>query len=203
MLGIVGAVALAGCGTDSKGPSSTQTTVAATPQAPAEIPRSWRREIDTKHGFSAGVPPHWQLVGKGRSVLFRSPDRLVALSLAVDRNEAAFGTPPVQFARRALASLSGYRGSLIAGPPRPIGATPLATAAVRAQGVAKGTGVRQKVEFVVLRRDHLVNFTAVIAANAKQAPRDDIDVARRILRSVRDHPPTVAGEAAQRSGRSG
>lgn len=193
LLGIVGAVALAGCGSDGGDDQSTaQRTVVATPQTPANVPKSWKREVDKRRGFSVGVPPGWQLKAMGDAVLFRSPDRLVAVSLSADRHEAAFGTQPIQFARRALASLSGYRRQLTGGSPRPIGATPLDSAAVRAQGVAKESGVRQKVEFVVLRRDHLVNFTAVIAANAEQTPGSEIDLARRILSSVRDHPPGSA-----------
>ena len=200
LLGAIVAAALAGCGGGSDGSTSTQRTVAETPQRPAQIPKSWKPYTDRGRGFSMGVPAGWKLNGRGASVLLRSPDRLVALSLSADRNDAAFGMPPDKFARRALSSLAGYKQRLKAGPPRPIGATPLDTAAVRAEGVAKGSGVPQKVEFVVLRRDHLVNFTSVIAANAKQTPGAEIDLARRILRSVRDEPPR---SAAQRSGRSG
>ncbi len=203
LLGAIAAAAFAGCGSGSDEVTSTQRTVAETPQKPAHIPKSWRREVDRRRGFSVGVPPGWKLTQRGASVLFRSPDHLLAMSLSADRNEAAFGMAPAQFARRALASLPGYRQRLKAGQPRPIGATPLQTAAVRAEGTAKGSGVRQKVEFVVLRRDRQVNFTAVVAANAKQTPGAEIDLARRVLRSVRDEPPRPPSSASQRSGRSG
>lgn len=194
---VLGLTALAGCGSSST--TSTHQRVAESPQDAAHMPKSWKRRVDRRQGLQIGVPSGWKSRIAGRSLLMRSPDHLVALSLAASRGEAALSTPPAKFARRAFASLTGYRHDLVAGPVRSIGATPLDTAAVRAQGVAKRSGVRQKVELVVLRRDHIVSYTAVIAANAKLAPHGEIDLARRILRTLRDRPPAQAA----RSGRSG
>jgi hypothetical protein len=177
--------AMAGCG----GGESTTASVPTTPQTTAKIPSSWEHKVNTVQGFTIGVPPHWKHSGSGDSVLFRSPDRLVAISLATERRAGAFEMPPGEFARTAIASLSGYRHPLRPGPTRVIGGTPLDTAAVRSEGVAKSNGVRQKVEFAVLRRDHAVNFTAVIAANAKDTPHHELDVARKMVASVRDDPP--------------
>lgn len=196
---VFGLTALAGCGSSSGPTTSTHQRVAESPQDPAHMPKSWKRRVDRQHGLQIGVPSGWKSRIAGRSLLMRSPDHLVALSLAASRGEAALSTPPAKFARRAFASLTGYRHDLVAGPVRSIGATPLDTASVRAQGVAKRGGVRQKVELVVLRRDHIVSYTAVIAANAKLAPHGEIDLARRILRTLRDRPPAQAA----RSGRSG
>jgi hypothetical protein len=190
---------LAGCGSGSEDKTSTEPTAPAAPQKPAAIPKSWDRKVNTVLGFSIGVPPHWRHAGQGSAVLFRSPDRLVAVSVSAERRAGAFEMPPGEFARRAIVALPGYRQPLRPGPTRPLGGTPFDTAAVRATGVAKSNGVRQKAEFDVLRRDHSVNFTAVVAANAKDTPHHELDVARQMVRSVRDHPP----QAAQRSGRSG
>jgi hypothetical protein len=187
-----------GCGSDAAN-DSTHAAVRA-PQKPAALPRSWTRKANSREGFSVGVPPHWEQSRRGDAVLFRSPDRLVALSLATDRRDAAFTTPPGRFARMALGSLRGYRRPLRPGPTRPVGGTPLQGAAVRSEGVARANGVRQKIEVAVLRRDHSVNFTALIAANARQTPHHELDVARRVVRTVRDRPPRAG---AQRSGRSG
>ncbi len=196
--GVLAVAALAGCGGDSGGGTST-VPAGTSPQKPAEIPKSWTRMVNAIQGFSIGVPPHWRHSGNGGSVLFRSPDRLVAVSLGTERRAAAFVMPPGEFARRGIAALRGYRQPLEPGPTRVIGGTPFTTAAVRAEGVASSNGVRQKVEFAVLRRDHSVNFTAVTAANAKDTPHHELEIARRMVRTLRDHPP----QQGQRSGRSG
>jgi hypothetical protein len=199
VIGALVLTAVAGCGGGSATTTTSTRAATSTPQKPASIPRSWKRKVNAVQGFSIGMPRDWTHSGHGTSVLFRSPDRLVALSLGTRRGVAAFALPPGEFARRGIAALRGYRHPLKPGPTRVIGGTPFVTASVRSEGVARSNGVRQKVEFAVLRRDHAVNFTAVTAANAKDTPHHELEVARHMVRTLRDHPP----HPDQRSGRSG
>jgi hypothetical protein len=182
---LAGAVAIAGCGSAGVTPPPTVAEIA---QQPAKPPPRWRVKLDHAHGFSIAVPPGWAVVDNGGAVLFRSPDHLVAVSLSVDRTPAAFAGPPAEFARQTLAALPGYESPLRPGPPRRITGTPLKAIAVGSSGVASAGGVRQNVEVAVLRRDGLVNYTAVTAANSKATPAVDSAQANRILKTIRDLP---------------
>jgi hypothetical protein len=180
------ALVIAGCGSSPAKPSPP--TIVETAQQPANLPPGWSRHLDNAHGFSLAVPPDWEKSDLGDSVLFRSPDHLVALSLSVDRTPAAFQSPPAEFARQTLAALSGYRSELKPGPPRAIGGTPLQGVVVESRGVTVAGSIAQDVQVAVLRRDRLVNYTAVIAANAKSTPAPEGAQAARMLRTVRDLP---------------
>ena len=162
--------------------------MAESAQRPAKPPPGWHTALDNRHGFSIARPPGWESSGPSRSVLYRSPDHLVAVSISVDRTPAAFTGSPASFARQTLRALPGYERRLEPSPPHPISATPLHGALVTAPGVTKQGTVRQEVEVAVLRRDHLVNYTAVIAANATATPGQEIAAARVMVASLRDLP---------------
>jgi hypothetical protein len=179
------AVASGGCGSSSV---TTPPAVVESAQAPAKLPPGWRRHLDNSHGFSMGLPPGWALNDNGDSILLRSPDHLVALSLSVDRTADAFASPPPAFARQTLVALPGYEDKLVPGPPQKLTGTPLEASIVRSRGVTSKEGVHQDVEVAVLRRDTLVNYTGVIAANAASTPAPELGDARRILQTIRDLP---------------
>jgi hypothetical protein len=182
-LAIAAAALVAGCGGSGITPPQV---VVETAQQPAKALPGWKGRLDHTHGFSIALPPGWTAIENGDAVLFRSPDHLVAVSLSVDRTEPAFSSPPAEFARQTLAALPGYRSPLQPGPPRRIAGTPLQGVGVRSSGVAGA--VRQNVEVAVLRRDRLVNYTAVIAANAKATPTAELALADRMLKTIRDFP---------------
>lgn len=178
----------AGCGSSGTTTSSSTSTRPETAQKPAKLPYAWTRQLNNEHGFSIGVPPGWRSSDEGNAVLYRSPDQLVALTLSVDRTTEAFDASVDEFARQTLTALEGYEGKLVPSPPRRLGGTPLETALVSSSGVASESGVRQDVEVAVLRRDHLVNYTAVIAANARSTPPAELELAAQILKTLRDLP---------------
>lgn len=178
--------AVAGCGSDGKPAKSTPTRVESA-QPPAKHPSGWKTVLDNDHGFSIAVPPGWSAGGRRGTMLYRSPDHLVAVSLSVDRTSGAFRTSPASFARQTLRALSGYKGKLVPSASHPIAGIPLDGVLVTATGESKD-GVRQEVEVAVLRRDHLVNYTAVIAANAGSTPPEEIAAARVMVASLRDLP---------------
>ncbi len=179
------ALAAPGCG---PGPTTAQqSTRAETPQKPAKPPGGWHRRFDRTHGYSISVPPGWATHSGGSASLYRSPDGLVAVSVSVDRTPGAFRVSPAAFARRTLRALKGYRRKLEPGPAHDISHTPLDAAIAGATGVTKKGGVREEVEAAVLRRDHLVNYTAVIVANGAAPPQELAD-ARVFAASIRDQP---------------
>lgn len=190
----IGLAALAGCG----GGSTTSTGTAAPPEAAQKLPKlppGWKAHRDRSVGYAIGVPSGWELNGPGKRVLFRSPDHLVAVTLAADRDEKAFAVPLEKFATQALAALPGFKSPLHPGKPGPFKGTPLEAVQTTAAGAEAG-GLKERATLVVLRRDHVVNYTVAVVENAeRQSSRLDRAVALRMVRTLRDQPP--------RSGRSG
>ena len=178
-------LALGACGSSGV---TTPKTVAESAQQPATPPAGWRTMLNHLHGFSIAVPPGWSVEESGDAVLIRSPDHLVAVSLSVDRTPQAFSSPPAAFARQAIQALPGYDNPLRPGPLRAISGTPLRAIETSSSGVASAGSVRQDIELAVLRRDHLVNYTAVIAANAGSAPAAERALASRMLTTIRNLP---------------
>jgi hypothetical protein len=184
-----------GCGGDG---STTSTGKAAPPEAAQKLPKlppGWKAHRDRSVGYAIGVPPGWQLNGHLKRVLFRSPDHLVAVTLAADRDEQAFTVPLEKFATQALGALPGFKSPLHPSKPKAFKGTPLDAVQTSAVGGEAG-GLKERATLVVLRRDHIVNYTVAILENAeRQSSRLDRAVALRMVRTLRDQPP--------RSGRSG
>ena len=157
-------------------------------QQPAKLPAGWHRRFDVQAGFSLGVPPGWRAQDHAGSTLIRSPDHLVAVSIAADRTGDALAVPAEQFAPRVLAALPGYRPTLDPGPARPFGGTPLDASSADASGTQVSSGVEQRVTAVVLRRDDYVNYTVVVAANATPSSQAERDEALAMVRTLRDYP---------------
>ncbi len=182
-------LALAGCG---GGTTLHPHTKPESAQPPAPLPAGWRHYRDYVSGLSLGVPPEWRAKRTGDSLVVGSPDRLVAVSVTADRTGATLDVPIDRFAMAALAGLPGYEGKLRADELTKLGGTPLDSAVVSAVAVADASGVPQRVTLVALRRDHLVNYTVVAAANAGSTPADEYDQGLDITRSIRDVP--IGGE---------
>jgi len=190
---------LAGCGGD--GDETTTTAAPAEPEAPekpervAGLPRGWTVERNAAQGFSLGVPPGWRkggacLESKAPEVpvtILCSPDKLVTLSISADRTGEALELDPGEFAVRAMAGLADSYEGLEPGEPKPFRAR-YEGASVKGTAKAFGTGVRQRVTVVVLRRDDVANFTAVIAANADQPTGPAVRLAEQALGTLRSQP---------------
>ena len=196
---IAAAVGLAtmagGCGGHG---STTSTGKAAPPETAQKLPKlppGWKARRDRSVGYAIGVPPLWELHEHGKRVLFRSPDHLVAVTLAADRDEHAFALPLEEFATQALGALPGFKSPLHPSKPKAFKGTPLDAVQTTAAGAEAG-GLKERATLVVLRRDHIVNYTVAVLENAeRQSSRLDRAVAVRMVRTLRDQPP--------RSGRSG
>jgi hypothetical protein len=182
----------AGCGDDSAGTIPTTTTAVETAQRLPKLPPGWKGRRDRQLGYAIGIPPGWEVKSSAERVLLRSPDHLVAVTITPDRNPDALEIPLDDSATRALAAVPGYAEPLEPSAPRPFRGTPLDAAQTSAKGTAKSSGVKQDATVVVLRRDDLVNYTVLIAANASRAAaRIDRSVALRMVRTLRDQPVEV------------
>lgn len=186
----------AGCG-EREEPEPGPPRVAETAEAVPELPRGWTVANSRSQGLRLGAPPGWRRgerclprgVGTRSATVLCSPDRLVTLSISADRSDESLELAPDQFALRTLAALGerGYRSELKSSEPRRFRAR-YEGARVDATGVAARTGVRQDLSLVVLRREGVATFTAVIAANAERATGPAVRLAERALRTLRSRP---------------
>jgi hypothetical protein len=179
--------AWAGCG-DTGGGSITLPRVEA-PQELPKLPQGWRPHRDDSVGFAIGLPPGWKLRARGGKVLIRSPDHLVAVTLAVDRNGNALELPAARFATRSLSALPGFRATLRPSAPRPLRGTPLKAVQVTAAGTTKKGKITERATIVVLRRDAIVNYTVAVLENAESpVAAADRAYALKMVRTLRDQP---------------
>ncbi len=183
------ALVAAGCG----GGPPTETTIQRpkeTAQRLPELPAGWKSRRDPRLGYAIGVPDGWQVSGRSRRVLLRSPDHLVAVTLTADRNPRTFRLPLDRFAAQALGALPGFKVPLEPSKPKPFGGTPLQAVSTTATGAQAG-GLKERATLIVLRRDRVVNYTVAILENAEQ-PGAALDraVALRMVRTLRDVPPS-------------
>jgi hypothetical protein len=189
--GLLVASALAGCGGGRDQPTPEPAPPPPSPRETVDrlptLPEGWKRELNRAGGFAFGVPPGWEVEGRGRGSLVRSFDRLVALSIVADRGPEALEVEVRDSARRAAAALRGYRQ-----PPRVQTVLPFEHryegAEARALATARA-GVDQRVSVIVLRRDRVTTLTTVLAANAEREAGPSRRLALRVVETLRTRPP--------------
>src|SRR5215211_2859439 len=189
---VAAAVAASGCGGDS---TTTPTAPKEVAQKLPKLPPGWEERRDRSVGYAIGVPTGWE-VGGHSDRLFRSPDHLVAVTLTADRKPGTFDVPLDRFATQALGALPGFKLPLEPSRPEPFKGTPLKAVETSATGAQAG-GLKERATLVVLRRDHVVNYTIAVLENAEH-PGSELDraVALQMIRTLRDQPvrePAGAG----------
>jgi hypothetical protein len=175
----------AGCGDGSDDPGPPAQAPETAHRVPDLTPR-WEVHVNRPGGFAFGLPPGWRARDRGTSTLVRSLDRLVAVSIVPDRTPGAIEVPLDDFARRALVALPGFERELTPSRERRFRHR---YDGIRVEGraTAKGTGVRQRVRLIVLRRGRQVTFTVIIAANVRGGGAAT-GVAERMVRTLRSRP---------------
>jgi hypothetical protein len=183
-----------GCG-EREEPEPTTTTPVEHPEKVPKLPDRWKVLKVPDQGFALGQPPGWHkgkdcLAKKakaGTATVLCSPDRLLTLSISADRSDDALEITPEEFAGRVMARLSeNYQKPLDPGQIKRFKAH-YDGAKVSATGQA-AHGVREDVSVIVMRRDDIAVFTAVIASNAAKATGQHKKYAERALRSLRSRP---------------
>lgn len=187
------AAALVGCGADDESASTTTTTAPGpspkeTRDALPDRPQEWERYVNERGGYALLLPRGWKAEADGPQTLIRSFDRLVAISIAPDRSQAAGETPIEDYATNTADELRGFEDGFEAKGMRPFDH--------RYEGVevfgtgTSGDGVDQKASVIVLRRDEVATVTVVLAANAKPGARESVRIARRAIGTIRTRPPS-------------
>jgi hypothetical protein len=199
LVAALSSLALAACGGDdssSEQPDEPETEPKAErPEEVKGLDQGWEVERNTAQGFSIGAPPGWRKAGDclggglapGSVTILCSPDKLVTLSIQADRTDEALELDPGEFATRTMTGLADSYDGLESGKPKPFKAH-YEGAVVAGEGKAVGSGVDQDVQVVVLRRDGVANFTAVIAANADKPTGPAVKLAEEALETLRSQP---------------
>lgn len=179
---LVGLVGAGGCGSDEPEPTPPSTeTVDELPK----LAEGWKPYVNHRAGFAIGRPPGWRAEERGAATLLRSPDQLVAVSISADRTTDAIEFPLDEYALGAAEALTGFE-DLEVEKPRPFEARYDAEA-VAATGETKG-GVRQRLEFIAMRRGSLATYAVLIARNAEEESGFYAHEALRIVRTLRGRP---------------
>lgn len=187
VLCLLAAALLGACGSDDPEPAPRAGRTVETAHELPKLPRGWTPYANAAAGFALGRPPGWAVQGEGIVARLTAPDELVAMTLSADRTSEALALEPGDYATQTLAALEGYERPLEPSAARPFPHR-YEAAQTHASGVAAGSGVRQDVRVVVIRRAGLATVTAVMAANAKRAPAAEVADALQALRTLRTRP---------------
>ena len=185
-------LALAGCGGGGDESSSTTTTTPKPPPKetrdplPAK-PKDWEPYVNDRGGYALLLPRGWKAEADGPQTLIRSYDRLVAISIAPDRSDAARETPIEDYASNTADQLRGFKDGFETKGTRPFdhhyeGVEVIGTGTSR-------DGVDQRASVIVLRRADVATDTVVLAANAKPGAKESERIARRAIDTLRTRPP--------------
>jgi hypothetical protein len=191
---IAATVAAVGCGggggDETQPPPPPKERVETVDKLP-NLPDRWKRYENRRGGFVVGLPPGWKASDRDRgpTSLIRSYDRLVAISISPDRTDEALGIDLDEFAARATAALPGLEGAAQPSDPKPYKHRYSAVQSTLEARDAE-SGVNERVSLIVIRRDHLVTFTVVIAANADRRARSSERLAREVVATLRSRPPS-------------
>jgi hypothetical protein len=183
-------LALPACGSDDEDAEPVAPVVdrkEETRQNPPKLPQGFERHVSRGNGLEFGRPPGWKATRRGSATLLIAPDKLVVMSLSADRTDEAVAADTEMLAVDTFAALEGYERRLDPSEPRKLGHRYEAYQ-VRGDGVAKKTGVRQRLRVIVLEREGSTVVTAVMAENSKEKAPDEVKQAYQALRSLRTRP---------------
>ena len=118
-----------------------------------------------------------------------APDELVSAAITIDRTDDALARQTRRRSRLQTAELlPGYKKPLDPGKAKPF-KHDYEGAIVEAKGVAKKSGVPQRVSVIVLERKGVAVVTAVIAENAERNTGAESKQAQEAIRTLRTRPP--------------
>lgn len=178
-----------GCGDEDKFAGSPD-PASERNDPPAKPPAGWRTFANRRAGFTISVPPGWPARARRSATLIRSPERLLAVSIAADRSEAARTTPPDQYARRTFRALPGFRDLKVTGT-RKVAKSPYDSARVDGAGTLVQRRQRQHITVAAFRRGRRATYAVVaFTAPAGGAPAHAAEL-DALLASLRARRPAL------------
>ena len=153
---------------------------------PAKPPAGWRTFKNPRAGFTLSVPPGWPARARGSATLIRSTDRLVAVTVAADRSEAARTLPPRRYALRTFRALPGFRRLRPEEATRKVERSPYASARVDGAGTLVKRRQRQHITVAAFQRPRRVTYTIVaFSAGGATAYANELGLMLASLRARR------------------
>jgi len=154
---------------------------------PADPPPGWRTFRNAAAGFTIAIPRRWTARMKSTGTLIRSNDRLLVITVGVDRGAEGRRTPPGEYAHRTLEALPDFEGS-VASRTRKVRGSPYRSARVDGSGTIRTSKRPQRIMVAAFQRPGHVEYVLVAFSNPK-VPRGLFEPRiRRILRSFRGQP---------------
>ena len=184
----VGGMVVGGCGSDDEGNSPTVERQEETLDKLPDLPRGYEQFLNRDGGIVFGRPPGWTAKTRGATSTLTAPDGLVSATITIDRTDDALRGAPEDFAVQTAELLPGYEEPLDAGEPEEF-EHPYEAAIVEAEGIARTTGVRERVSVIVLEREGAAVVTAVIADNAEEDTGAEVKQALEAISTLRTRPP--------------
>jgi len=185
---IFATLVLAGCGSDDEPAAMPVERLDETFEELPKLPRGYEEFVNRGAGVAFGRPPGWKANSSGSATTLTAPDELVAVAISADRTDDALALDPKEFAAQAAEVLPGFKGKLATSKARPF-AHRYEGAVVMAKGVAKGSGVRQRIQAIALERDGVATVSAVIFENRELDPGAEVKQALEAIRTLRTRPP--------------
>ena len=181
-------LALAGCGGDEAAPpKEVKRLEEKTDRLPA-LPRGYEEFVNSDAGIAFGRPPGWSVDSEGSKTTLKAPDELVSATITVDRTDEALSLEPQRFAKDTATLIRGFEKKLALSKAKPFQHR-YEGAIVQARGVAKGSGVPQRLRVVVLERKGAAVVTATVFENAAQDAEAEVKQALEALETLRTRPP--------------
>jgi hypothetical protein len=181
---LLAAVGVTACGDDGDGARTAEERA----DRPVVPPPGWRSLANERAGFTIPVPRSWTARTKAGATLIRSPDRFAVVTVAVDRGHAGRVTPPRRYARRTIAALPGFEGTLEPRTGRVRG-SPYRNARADASGSLRTSRAPQRISVVAFQRPGRVTYAVLAFRNARVARPRSERVIGRMLRGLRGRPP--------------
>lgn len=189
----IGLVALAIAGILAIGSDEDPVPEIAPPPETADpvppLPPGWVKTANAAGGFALGVPPGWSARSSGATTTLRSPGSAAVVRVTADRSESAVGSDIGEYATLLLEKL-GARPSAAA---RTGAATGLEAGAgyeiASATGEEPGSGPRERLTAVVVRRPELAAFPLVVASAPAVKSAELDPIVAELVASLRGREP--------------
>ena len=178
----------AGCGSDDENAERRE----APPERadpPAKSPPGWRTIRNARAGFTIAAPARWTARSRGGRTTIRSDDRLVAVAISADRSARGRELSPVEYARRTIASVPDFAGTVNKRVGRVRGSR-YDNAVLAATGTVSPSNLSQRISVVIFQRPGRVSYGLLVFRNAGVRPRFNDLTINRMLRTFRAQPPS-------------